>query len=369
MALARLPAHVLRATACALRARLAELFSPHWRVDGFIPFGCDGTRLACPRTAELERYLSQDHKGATPGQANAPLGKGDAPPLVWVTALVHLRLGLLWSWALGKPDANEREHLRQLLPTLPPGSLVVTDAGYQGYELMVALTRAGVHALTRVSSQTLFYFAGGPVDLSGFGDGLVLWWPAWAQDKGLGPLKVRLMRVKSSTGKSEVWMASNVLEAERLPLETASRFYRMRWESEGFFRTYKRTMGKVKLLGRSVKQVHREAHGSLLAVQLLLAMGAWAVAGKNRLAQCSPAAALKAIRAELGLRPARRGGFLGRLRRAVRDHKPRHSPKARRPWPKRQAHKPPKPPKIRQMDDKLKAFLCKYLQRTNQLHC
>ncbi len=353
-----------------MRVRLAELFSPHWHVDGFIPFGCDGTRLACPRAAELERRLSQDHKGRAQGQADAPLGNGDAPPQVWVTALVHLRLGLLWSWALGKPDASERQHLRRLLPTLPPGSLIVTDAGYQGYELMVALSAAGVSALMRVSSQTLFYFAGPAVDLSGFSDGLVLWWPTWAQDKGLGPIKVRLMRVKSSTGKSEVWMASNVLQAGHLPLEAASRFYRMRWESEGFFRTYKRTMGKVKLLGRSVKQVHRETEGSLLAVQLLLAMGAWAVAGKSRLAQCSPATVLKAIRAELGLRPARRRGeFLGRLRRAVRDRQPRHSPKARRPWPKRQAHKPPKPPKVRHMDDRLKAFLSKYLQRANQLHC
>jgi hypothetical protein len=369
MALTRLPACVLRATACALRVRLTELFSPHWHVDGFIPFGCDGTRLACPRTAELERYLSQDHKGPTQGQADAPASKSDTPPQVWVTALVHLRLGLLWSWVLGKPDASERQHLRKLLPTLPAGSLVVTDAGYQGYELMAALTDADVSALMRVSAQTLFYFAGAAVDLSVFSDGLVLWWPKWAREEGLGPIKVRLMRVKSSTGKSEVWMASNVLESERLRLETASRFYRMRWESEGFFRTYKRTMGKVKLLGRSVKQIHRETEGSLLAVQLLLAMGAWAVAGKGRLAQCSPAAVLKAIRAELGLRPARRGRFLDRLRRAVRDRQPRHSPKTRRPWPKRKDHKPPKPPKIRQMDDDLKSLLEHYLQLANQLQC
>src|SRR5262249_20165783 len=39
-------------------------------------------------------------------------------------------------------------------------------------------------------------------------------------------------------------------------------------------RTYKRTLGKVKLVGRTVKQVHREAEGSLLAVQLLLAQAA-----------------------------------------------------------------------------------------------
>src|SRR5438132_13008833 len=53
-ALARLPCCVLRAFASALRRRLAFLFAPHWRVDGFVLFGCDGTRLACPRTRGLE---------------------------------------------------------------------------------------------------------------------------------------------------------------------------------------------------------------------------------------------------------------------------------------------------------------------------
>src|SRR4051794_27080142 len=57
LALARLPCRVLRAFAAAVRLRIARLFAPCWRVGGFIPFGCDGTRLACPRTAQLETYL------------------------------------------------------------------------------------------------------------------------------------------------------------------------------------------------------------------------------------------------------------------------------------------------------------------------
>jgi hypothetical protein len=114
LALTRLPCLVLRALAAALRVRLAGVLSPVWRVDGFIPLGCDGTRLACPRSAELEQRLSQDPSS-------------DSPPQVWVTAVVHLRLGLLWSWFIGKPDASERQHLLRLLPTLPAGALVITD--------------------------------------------------------------------------------------------------------------------------------------------------------------------------------------------------------------------------------------------------
>jgi hypothetical protein len=357
-ALARLPCRVLRAFAQALRRRLAVLLGPFLRVDGFIPFGCDGTRLACPRTRELERYLGHDPKS-------------DAPPQVWLTALVHLRLGVPWAWLLGKSDASEREHLLRLLPTLPAGSLVVTDAGYQGYEMMAALGAAGVGALMRVSSQTLLYYCEDPIDPAAWADGLVYWWPGAARAAKLEPLVVRLMRVSSSTGESEVWMASNVLDRERLPLEAAGRFYRMRWESEGFFRTYKQAMGKVKLTARSVSLIHREAEGSLLAVQLLLAMGAWAVAnsGEAGEAACSPASVLKEIRYEMDGNPKklrRRGRFPDRLRRCVRDRKPRKSPKVRRPWPKRKSHRPPKPAKLRVMTGNVKALFDRHLAREAQ---
>lgn len=352
-ALARLPCFVLRRLACAPRGRLAQVFSPAWRVEGFVPLGCDGTRLACPRSAELERRLSQDQSSGT-------------PPQVWVTAVVHLKLGLLWSWLIGKPDANEREHLRRLLPTLPAGALVVTDAGYQGYELATALAGAGASFLMRLSAQTLLYFTAdaAAVDPSNWADGAAWWWPQEARGRGAPPLRIRLLRAWSATGKSEAWLASNVLEHDKLSPEAAGRFYRLRRENEGFFRTYKRAPGKVKLSSRTVKLVHREVEGSLLAVQLLLALGAWAVAGADADAVCSPTAVLREIRRELAGRPPRgRGCFVDRLRRGQRDRKPRHGSKVRRPWPKRKDHKPPTPPKLRAMDHALKACVDAYLRR------
>ena len=45
---------------------------------------------------------------------------------------------------LGKGNASEREHLRQMIPRLPPAALIVADAGYVGYELAAALVAAGV---------------------------------------------------------------------------------------------------------------------------------------------------------------------------------------------------------------------------------
>lgn len=350
MALTRLPGFVLRAFADALRRRLAVVFSSVWRVDGFVPIGCDGSRIACPRVAQLEERLAHD-------------AKSDTPPQVWVTALVHLRLGLLWAWRLGKADANERQHLGQLLPTLPGDSLVITDAGYQGYELAAAPGRCPASFLMRVSSQTLLHLGAVP-DAAAFSDSLVYWWTLEAQRQGLPPLELRLLRVPSSTGKSEVWMVTNVLDNGRLTREAAGRFYRMRWENEGFYRTYKRTLAKIKLSSRTVKTIHREVQGSLLAAQLLLAMGAWAVVvvANNRSAVSSPRGALRLIRAEIAGRPQRGGGrFLDRLGRAQRDQKPRTSNKAKRPWPKRKPHKPPTPPVLRLLSEELKLRIEQHL--------
>ena len=57
----------------------------------------------------------------------------------------------------------------------------------------------------------------------------------------------------------------------------------MRWESECFFRTYKRIVKDVRLVSRTVPMVVRKAEISLLACQLLLGQGALAlkVGGKR----------------------------------------------------------------------------------------
>src|ERR1700676_2815025 len=88
-ALAKLPTRVLRVIAAGIRQTLASRLAACWFDEGFIAIGCDGSRVECPRTAELEQRL---------GQA----GKGGSAPTIWVTALVHLRLGLPWAWRLGK---------------------------------------------------------------------------------------------------------------------------------------------------------------------------------------------------------------------------------------------------------------------------
>lgn len=346
-ALAQLPLAALRAVAAGVRRRLAVLID--LTTDGFVVLGCDGSRLECPRTEELERRLGCG-------------GKAKAAPTLWLTALVHLRTGLLWAWRLGKGDAAEREHLRQLLTVLPAGTLLVADAGFNGYWLAQAIVAAGASFLIRASGKDSLYTEGA-TSVSAWAEGLVWLWPEVAQRKRQPPLPVRLIRLRGQKGR-DVWLLTNVLEPGRLSAEAAGRYYRWRWENEGLFRTYQRTLGKVKLLSRTVRLVHREAEGALLATQLLLAQGVRALARSGAPTEpqrCSPRQVLLAIRREIyggrGRRP--RGRFGQRLAEAKPEVRRRRRPKVKRRWPRRVDHQPTKPPRFLTLTDRHKALWAK----------
>jgi hypothetical protein len=388
-ALGQLPMPVLRAVATAVRARLAQVFAPRLWVDGFIPLGCDGSRLACPRSPELERRLhrSKKSKPKKRRQKVAPAGppapaperaggtkRRPATPQLWVTAVLHLGLGVLWSWRLGTGSASEREHLRLLLPTLPRGTLLAADAGYVGYRLLAGLQAAGQAYLIRLSSRAPLYVPDKSA-LKRYREGLVYYWPRKVQDQDLPPLSVRLLRIRGD--KSDVWLITNVTDERRLSKRSAGKFYRWRWRNEGLFRTYKRTLGKVKLLSRSVTQVHREAEGSLLATQLLLAQGALALPPTARGQVVLPSArkVLVEIRAEIRnitgmyLGPRQTQSYFERLAQARWRERRQRGSKVRRRWPGRADHKPPGAPTIRKMGTILKDKLAKTLAAAQTCNC
>lgn len=352
-ALARVPATALRALAAAIRFRLRHVFRQRFEIDGFVPLGCDGSRLDCPRTPELEQRLLSK-KGR----------KRRYPPQILVTAFVHLSLGLLWSWRLGGARGSEQKHLVRLLDTLPDNALIVADAGYVGYQLLKKLQAGGHAFLIRLSSAAPL-FVTEKVALSRFREGQMYYWPQKNQDRH-EPIPVRVLRIRGR--KTDVWLMTNVT-AERLPLALADKFYRWRWRNESVFRTYKRTLGKVKLMGRSVCQVHREAEGSLLAVQLLLAQGALAVPTDAPAGTALPAArhVLVEIRIEIRnvtgmyLGPRQHRSYLERLRAQRRDRRRKRRNQVRRPWPARTPHKPPKPPRVLKMGTVLKRLMEKHL--------
>jgi Transposase DDE domain len=332
-AVARLPMPVLRALAVGLRGRFEAVFRERWRVGNFIPFGCDGTRQNCPRTEELERRLGSG-------------GKEGSPPTIWNTSIVHLTLGVPFCWRWGKGSkSSERSHLVSMLSWLPAAALIVADAGYVGYQVMATmLTKTSF--LIRMSSMATFYTESHePLDQ--FREGIVYYWPNKQQHDGKPALRGRLLRIHSVRHKTDVWLFTNVEDPRQLSLEMAAICYRWRWENEGFFRTYKRTLKKATLLGRTVAQVHREAEASMLATQLLLCQGASAMpaTAKDGLpVMCSPRRVLLEARRDISARKEPAEPFAERITRAERERRERTTAKEKREWPRRKPHTPPHPP-------------------------
>ncbi|MGW8257100.1 MAG: transposase [Thermoguttaceae bacterium] len=350
-ALAKLPMPVLRALATGIRQRVETMFADRWKVGNFIPFGCDGTRQACPRTEELERRLGT-------------FGKEGSPPMIWNTSIVHLTLGFPWCWRLGKGGkASERSHLMHMLRWLPSCALLVADAGYVGYDVVAKMILAKVFFLIRMSSHATFYTES-TEPLTKFREGIVYYWPKTQQNVGKPPIRGRLMRIHSSRRKVDVWLFTNVEDPEQLSLKTAGTYYRWRWENEGFFRTYKRTLKKVVLMSRTLRLVHREAEASMIATQLMLCQGALAmpVPKTDSLPTvCSSRGVLLETRREIVGQSKRRRPFTERIARAQRDRRVRGTAKQKREWPRRKDHKPPHPPVLLKLNKLQKALLQKEL--------
>ena len=364
-ALLALPCSVLHTVAGLFRTQILARFGPLMKTDGWIVLGCDGSRIRTPRTAELEKRL---------GNSGVDKNSKCKTPQIWLTALVHLQSGMPWSWRVGKGDASERLHLIRLIPTLPPSALIVTDAGYQSYLLALELANAHHSFLLRASTQTIFYTtdtenmaAEGTykqVTAEAMGkwtEGVVYYWPMEAQtSEGQKPLEVRLIRIKAKKKKHDVWLVTNVLDQKRLTVEMAGKYYKMRWENEGYFRSYKHTLNKVKLSSRTVATVHREVLGSMLGVQLLMAQGlaAAVVIGKMKSA-ISVRKLLLLARREMAalLKGKSKGGFLVRAAECQREQRIRTSNKEKRIWSAREAQKPIKPPRIRELSETSKSLL------------
>jgi Transposase DDE domain len=349
-ALSRVPMRQLKALAAGVRHQIRLHFAERLLVDGFEPMGCDGSRIECPRSAELEARIRL-------------AGKNDSAPTVWVTAFVHLGTGLLWSWQLGPGTADERQHLRCLLATLSPAALIVADAAYMGYELARAIVQTERSFLLRMSSKIDLYTLE-HATIQTWGEGPVYYWPEYVQKKGKPPILCRLIRIPAQgKAKRDVWLLTDILDPTRLSKATAAKFYRWRWRNEGVFRIYKRTINKLKLSSRTVRLVHREAEASLLALQILLAHADLALRPKQTAGEVviSPRKVLIEIRRDLNGKTNRRdGSYRKRLESCRADSRCQKSPKACREWPRRTPHKPPKPPILHTLTDEQKALLHKH---------
>jgi len=310
---------------------------------GFVVFGVDGSRIAVPRTVANEQQLAPGLnpacrlRGARREQARIQA----EIPSFWLTMLWHVGLGLPWRWRLGPSNASERDHLRTLAINPPEHSLITADAGFAGYDYWKLLLEQGVHFIIRVGS--------GIQLLSELGDwqqqdDRVWLWPERAARQQQPPLKLRLVEIKTS--QQSIWLVTSVLSHGRLSDAQVGQLYRERWGVEVFFRDFKETLGKRKLLSRTPEHARLELHWSLLGLLLLLFNARLHQQIDPDPGKTSTSGVLRVLRRSLrGLYPTFTQ-LLTALRNAVVDSYVRKR-KSRRTYPQRKAYTPPGKPRLK----------------------
>lgn len=324
-----------------LRQQMRSILAPRWTMRGFQAFTVDGTRMAVPRTIANDAAL---RTGARDG----------AMPQATLTTLLHMGSGVPWDYRIGAGNDSERDHLRDMMPVLPAGALLVADAGFTGYELLRDLLRQGGDA---AGQRHLLIRCGANVSLLrklGFTvketRDTVYLWPAGVRREGEPPLTLRLIRL-TGRGGHRVCLLTD-LSASQLSREDAGELYRRRWGIEAFYRGLKQTMNRRKMLSGSPEMAKLELHWTMIGLWLLRLLNAVAMIEKDRdplrgsVAQ-SLAVMEKHVR-HLGDPPRRAGGTLWqRLANARQDEYRRKRSKQSRDYPRQKKSEPPKEPKVR----------------------
>jgi hypothetical protein len=304
-----------------------------WVWHGWQVFAVDGSREDAPRTRANERGLGRS-------------GRDKTHPQWWMTWLVHLPTLMLWDWRQGPGSSSERQHMRQMLGSLPPSALLVGDIGFGGFDFLWDLIQGGVHFLIRCGSNTTLLVEGAVCRVQKTGDHRwVYLWPTGRRRQT--PLKLRLITLKRR-GK-RVCLLTNVPEPVRLSRSMARDFYEARWGIEVNYRGFKQTMERCKVLARTPQRGALELAGSVVAMGLLrlhaaIVMGA-------QMVRMSVAATLRVIRKAM---EAVRFGqstcwIVVELRTAVKDTYQRRRCKRARDWPHKKNESPPGPPRMRRL--------------------
>jgi len=325
-----------------LQKKLQASAGDSWKVHGWVAFAVDGSRVEAPRTRANQ-------------QAFGCAGNDKTGPQIALTTVYHMGTSLPWQWHAGAGPESERTHLRKMLSDLPADSLLVTDAGFPGFDLFREIMSNNLSFLVRAGSGFRLLK---DLGLDCQQDDDIVWlWPS--NKRKQPPLKLRLIQLKANNKDShDVYLLTNVFDQELLSDQVAGKFYQMRWGVEVFYRSFKQTLEKRKLLSRSPSLAMAELHWSLVAMLLLGLMGVDSLVKKDippktlSIAEC-----LRIVRNAMTTnRKVRfKGDIRVKLKHAVKDNYIRNSDKKARDWPSKKTDSPPKPPVIRDAKPKEKA--------------
>lgn len=249
-----------------LRQVMFEIASELRQTAGRDVFAVDGTSLEMPRTRSNQEFFCGDDVDID--NENGSECGWKLTPQMQLTTLWHVGLGVPWSWCASPGNTDERNDLRAIVGELPPGAVLVADAGFVGYDLWQVVFDADVDLVVRVGATVHLIEGLEPVE--GRKD-LYSFWPQSARRAGHQPQLMRL--VKTVLGKTEAYLLTNVHDVSVLSDDDVVAIYKARWGVEVFYRGLKQTFSRRRLLGRTPDSALAELNLSLLSLWMLHLLG------------------------------------------------------------------------------------------------
>lgn len=319
----------------------------HWQVGKWTCFAVDGSKIELPWTKAHEAEFGMGavkrkrRSRKRVDSANSQTHQ-EMRPQAYLTLAWHVDTGLPWAWRIGPVSASERDALREMLHLFPEDALLAVDAGFTGYDLSRQILDGGRHFVMRVGSNVQL--------LKNLGYGVrtnsdtVCLWPDAMRKQQQPPLVLRLITFRTATTTAHLLTD---LTPAQLSDKNAVELYKKRWGIECFFRGFKQTFQRRKLLSAAPAQARCELEWSLIGLWLICLVAAEELtrSGKSP-RQISVAKVIRAIRGVCGRSNMARGEWRRLLRAAVKDTYKRCSSKAGRHAHRKKRHIPCGTPNI-----------------------
>lgn len=165
------------------------------------------------------------------------------------------------------PRQNERVAARDVVATLPVGSLILADLGYFGFVWFDDLVDAGFSFVSRLRAKTSYEVVHGLSAQGGVRDELV-WLGADRADRAKHVQRL----VTVPVGKTAHRYLTSVLDPTALSIAEVIRLYGRRWDIELAFKTVKRDLGLHLLWSASWELILTQVWGVLLIAQIASAL-------------------------------------------------------------------------------------------------
>ena len=275
----KLPLPLLTQLTVKIGEIIAQNIPDQWRWFGRSVRLIDGTTVSMPDTAKSQEVYPQ------PKSQKEGLGF----PICRLLAVSCLHTGVILNASIGPckgKGSDEKSLLRNVLDTFETGDVVVGDAFFGSYFLLVEMMERGVDALFEQfgSRQSTTDFKKG-VTL-GKKDHLVAFnkpkiKPDWMTQEAYNeaPEKITIRELKVG----QKILITTMLSAKDYPKKALSALFKKRWHVEVDFRNLKTTLGLVVLSCKTPEMCQKEMWVYFLANNLIRLLMAQAAVDHNLL--------------------------------------------------------------------------------------